>query len=67
MPSIENTEDKDLIKNLILLVEEIKLQAVSYANSSLTILSWYIGNRILHGELKNQRAEYGKQIVVMLS
>ena len=36
-------------------------------NSSLTILFWHIGNRILTHDLAHKRAEYGKQIVVTVS
>ncbi len=65
--SIEKKEYQDLLAELVDLVEKTKYQVVSQANSSLTILFWHIGNRILNQNLQNERAEYGKQIVVTVS
>lgn len=64
---IEKKEYQDLLAELIALVEKTKYQVVSQANSSLTILFWYIGKRILSQNLHNERAGYGKQIVVTVS
>ena len=60
-------EEKELIEELIILVGNTKNQVVSYANSSLTTLFWKIGNTVKLGILNNQRADYGKQIVVTVS
>ncbi len=57
----------NLINDLVALIEKTKAQVVSHANSSLTVLFWHIGNRILTHDLQNKRAEYGKQIVVTVS
>lgn len=65
--SLEKNEYQELLSEVVLLIEKTKYQVVSHANSSLTVLFWHIGNRILTRELKNERAEYGKQIVVTLS
>lgn len=65
--SLEKIENKDLLTELIELIEKTKFQVVSYANSSLTILFWHIGKRILTVDLQYERAKYGKQIVVTLS
>ena len=65
--SIEKIGYKDLLADLVVLIEKTKTQVVSYANSSLSLLFWHVGKRILSHELKNKRAEYGKQIVVTLS
>lgn len=54
------------MKKVINLIEKTKFQVVSYANSSLTVLFWHIGKRIATQELRNERGEYGKQIVVTL-
>lgn len=56
-----------MLSELISLIEKAKIQVASQANSSLTILFWHIGNRILTIDLNYERAEYGKQIVVTLS
>lgn len=65
--SIEKVEYRDLLTEVVALIEKTKYQVVSYANSSLTILFWHIGERILTQNLQNDRGEYGKQIVVTLS
>jgi len=64
---IEKSDSKDLISELISLIENTKKQVVSQANSSLTVLFWNVGNKILTHNLKHKRAEYGKQIVVTVS
>jgi len=65
--SIEKIEYQDLLNELIAIIEKAKKQVVSYANSSLTVMFWHVGNRILSHNLQYKRAEYGKQIVVTLS
>lgn len=64
---IKKTNYNDLINDLTALIEKTKTQVVSQANSALTILFWHVGNKILNHNLNNQRAEYGKQIVVTVS
>lgn len=65
--NLEKSEYQHLVEDLIALIEESKQNVVSYVNSSLTILFWHIGKQILNHTLQNQRAEYGKQIVVTVS
>lgn len=65
--SLEKLEYRDLLDDLVALIEKTKTQVVSYANSSLTMLFWHVGKRILTHNLQNKRAEYGKQIVVTVS
>ena len=65
--SIEKIEYQDLLNELIAIIEKTKKQVVSYTNSSLTVMFWNVGNRILSNNLQYKRAEYGKQIVVTLS
>ncbi len=65
--SLEKTEYQNLLNDLVTLIKKTKTQVVSHANSSLTVLFWHIGKRILSNDLQNKRAEYGKQIVVTVS
>ena len=65
--SIEKIEYQDLLNELVAIIEKTKRQVVSHVNSSLTVMFWNVGNRILTHILQNKRAEYGKQIVVTLS
>ena len=60
-------EDDNLFNELSQLIEQSKKQISYHANSVLTQLFWKIGHRIASHILDNQRAEYGKQIVVTLS
>jgi predicted nuclease of restriction endonuclease-like (RecB) superfamily len=65
--NIQKAEYQELLSDLVSLIEKTKQNVVSYANSSLTILFWHVGNRVLTQTLQNRRADYGKQIVVTLS
>ena len=65
--SIKKVEYQDLLSEVVTLIEKTKYQVVSYANSSLTILFWHIGERILTQNLQNDRGEYGKQIITNVS
>jgi predicted nuclease of restriction endonuclease-like (RecB) superfamily len=65
--NLKNSEYQELLSDLVSLIEKTKLNVISYANSSLTILFWHVGNRVLTQTLQNKRADYGKQIVVALS
>jgi predicted nuclease of restriction endonuclease-like (RecB) superfamily len=65
--SIRKAEFQDLLTEVVELIEKTKFKVVSYANSSLTLLFWHIGECILTKNLQNERGEYGKQIVVTLS
>lgn len=65
--SIEKLENKKLLNELVSLIARTKTQVISNVNSSLTLLFWHVGNRILTHILQNKRAEYGKQNVVTVS
>lgn len=56
-----------LLDDLKQLIKEARLRVASSINSGLVILYWRIGMRVFDEILKNQRAEYGKRIVVTLS
>jgi len=60
-------EYQTLLSDLSDLIEKSRNNAVSYANSSLTILFWHIGKKIRTHILLNKRAEYGKQVVKSIS
>jgi len=63
---IENTDSR-LINELVALIEEGKKQIAYTANTTTTLTYWNIGRRINNDILQNQRADYGKQIVVAVS
>ena len=64
---IEKIEYHNVLTDLTSIIEKTKNQAAIQANSSLTLMFWQIGKRIQTDILENDRAEYGKQILVTLS
>lgn len=64
---IEKTDYQNTLTDLISIIESTKTQVAIQANSSLTIMFWQVGKRIQLDILENERAEYGKQILVTLS
>lgn len=59
--------DNKLIHDIRQIVIESKNNAIQSVNSILTMMYWQIGNTINQDVLKNNRADYGKSIVVTLS
>jgi predicted nuclease of restriction endonuclease-like (RecB) superfamily len=57
----------DLFQDLSVLIEQSRKQLAIVANSALTLLFWKVGKRINDEILKNERAEYGKQIIATIS
>ena len=49
------------------LIDEAKRRVASTVNAELTWLYWQIGSSIKSDVLKNERADYGKQIIASLS
>lgn len=49
------------------LIDAAKQRAAVAVNAELTLLYWHIGKRIQTEVLQEQRAEYGKQVVQLLS
>lgn len=66
MKRLVNSDDS-LLNELLSLIEHSQQHLISQANSTLTLLFWKIGNCINTSILHEKRAEYGKQIVVILS
>ena len=61
------TNTSNLVIELSSLIDQSKQQVAKVANSTLTILFWHVGKRIQEEVLKNERAEYGKQIITLVS
>ena len=59
--------DNKLIHDIRQIVIESKNNAIQSVNSILTMMYWQIGNTINQDILHNNRADYGKSIVVTLS
>jgi DUF1016 N-terminal domain len=56
-----------LIDDLCSMIEKTRQSVASAVNAGLTLLYWHIGNRIRKEILQEERAEYGRSIVVTLS
>jgi DUF1016 N-terminal domain len=57
----------ELIKDLRQIIEKTQQTIASTVNAGLTLLYWHVGNRIRMEILQDERAGYGKEIVVTLS
>jgi hypothetical protein len=56
---------ESLIGEIKTLIEQSRQQVAVTVNATMTMLYWQIGRRINQEVLKEQRAEYGRQIVVL--
>jgi predicted nuclease of restriction endonuclease-like (RecB) superfamily len=59
--------EKILFTDLAQIIEQGKSQLTKHVNSVLTLTYWHVGKKINEHILKNERAEYGKQIVPTVS
>ena len=57
----------DLLSDLAQLIEKSQNQVAVVVNSSVTILFWQVGKRVNEHVLKNERGEYGKEVVSKVS
>lgn len=56
-----------LFSDVSKLINSARKQAAGYINSSLVLLYWRIGQRIYRDVLKEERAEYGDQMIKQLA
>ena len=59
--------DETLFKEISSLIERSKQKVISQAKSAVIFLFWQVGKRINNEILKNERAEYGAQIISNLA
>lgn len=62
-----SSDDKSLFIEIKQLIVSAKQRAAVAVNSELTLLYWHVGKRISSEVLKDERAEYGKQVIECLS
>jgi predicted nuclease of restriction endonuclease-like (RecB) superfamily len=65
--NMERLVDPELFSEVKALIEQSRQTVAVAVNSTMTMLYWEVGRRINAEVLNDQRAEYGKQIVVALS
>ncbi|MEI8174137.1 MAG: PDDEXK nuclease domain-containing protein [Deltaproteobacteria bacterium] len=58
---------ESLVGEIKTLIEQSRQQVAVTVNATMTMLYWQIGKRINEEVLKDKRAEYGKQIVILLA
>jgi len=58
---------ESLVSDLTRLIAEARTRAAVAVNAEITALYWHIGRRIRIDVLKEERADYGKQILLSLS
>ena len=63
----DKLEHNQLFVSIKELIEQSKLQVAVAVNATLTTLYWKVGHHINKQVLQNERAEYGKQIIITLS
>lgn len=66
MSDLENN-NKQLFTELAQIIEQGKQALAVQVNSTMTLTFWHVGKRINEEVLKNERAEYGKQILTTVS
>jgi len=59
--------DNSLYLDIKELIEETRFNVAQTVNTGITVMYWNIGQKINDDILKNKRAEYGKQIIELLS
>lgn len=62
-----SNEHNVLLGDLKKLIEQSRNRIAISVNSEMTLLYWNIGKRINEDVLKNERAEYGEQVIALLS
>jgi len=60
-------QKKDLLQSIVSLIDGTRERVALTINSELTLLYWNIGKQINEDILKNNRADYGKNIIAELS
>jgi len=64
---MQNKLSTSIVQDLAQIIEQGKQQVARQVNCTLTMVYWQVGNRIHKEILENKRAEYGKQVVQILS
>lgn len=60
-------KNDNLIADIKHIIEQSRQNVAVVVNSTITLMYWQIGKRINEDILQNQRAEYGKEVVLSLS
>lgn len=61
------TDNSILFKDIRFIIEKARTEVASAVNSTLVLVNWHIGNRINQEILKNERADYGEEVILKTS
>ena len=64
---VDLPESQKLLQSIVSLIDNVRKNVALTVNSELTLLYWNIGKQINEDILKNNRADYGKSIVLEIS
>ena len=64
---LQHTSIAPLVEDLRQIINQSRGRVAANVNAELTLMYWHIGERINREVLGNERAEYGKQIVAIVS
>lgn len=64
---IQKVEKPVLLQNIVALIDQARERVAKAVNTELTLLYWNIGKQINDDVLNNARADYGKNIIELLS
>lgn len=67
LKSIESTQHKKLLNDIVHLIQHGQLRVATEVNSTIVLLYWSIGKRINDELLEEGRAEYGDKIIESVS
>ena len=67
LENVNNINVEQLYNDVSNLIENAKRKVVTQINTEFVILNWNIGDKIKNELLKNQKPEYGKQVITKLS
>lgn len=59
--------EEQLFSDVCSIIDGTRNRIATYLNTEVCMTNWYVGKRIKEDVLKNQRAEYGKQILKNLA
>lgn len=65
--AIELSSENLLYDDVCNIIDEARYRVAVYVNSEASMMNWNVGKRIKEDILKNQRADYGKQVIKRLA
>lgn len=66
-PDIFSSNSNFLLGEIRTLIEQSRHELAVSVNSTMSLLYWQVGKRVNEEILQNKRAEYGKQIILMIA